>query len=184
MKKSDTINRTVRVCATGCRALGALDVYEIFQKELKRAKLDETIKLVKTGCQGLCAGAPLVAIDPDDILYVGVKTQDVSEIIKSTLIENKVIERLCYSDGKKAIKNRSKIPFFASQQKIVTARCGTIDPCSLDSAISSGAYEMLKKVLTPGLHLKIPFWQKAKLFNTQTLEYGINRNFNPEYEKS
>src|SRR3989344_3503860 len=39
---------------------------------------------------------------------------------------------------------------------------------------------VLKKVLTPGLHLKIPFWQKAKLFNTQTLEYGINKNFDPD----
>ena len=43
---------------------------------------------------------------------------------------------------------------------------------------------VLKKVLTPGLHLKIPFWQKAKLFNTQTLEYSINRQFNPENEKA
>ena len=43
---------------------------------------------------------------------------------------------------------------------------------------------VLKKVLTPGLHLKIPFWQKAKLFNTQTLEYSINRQFNAEHERA
>lgn len=43
---------------------------------------------------------------------------------------------------------------------------------------------VLKKVLTPGLHFKIPFWQKAKLFNTQTLEYGISREFNPTNEKA
>lgn len=43
---------------------------------------------------------------------------------------------------------------------------------------------VLKKVLTPGLHLKIPFWQKAKLFNTQTLEYDISRGFNPAFEKA
>ncbi|HOX61213.1 MAG TPA: prohibitin family protein [Candidatus Magasanikbacteria bacterium] len=43
---------------------------------------------------------------------------------------------------------------------------------------------VLKKVLTPGLHLKIPFWQKAKLFNTQTLEYSISRSFNPENTKA
>ncbi len=43
---------------------------------------------------------------------------------------------------------------------------------------------VLKKVLTPGLHLKIPFWQKAKLFNTQTLEYSISRQFNPANEKA
>lgn len=43
---------------------------------------------------------------------------------------------------------------------------------------------VLKKVLTPGLHFKIPFWQKAKLFNTQTLEYSISRSFNPQNEKA
>lgn len=43
---------------------------------------------------------------------------------------------------------------------------------------------VLKKVMTPGLHLKIPFWQKAKLFNVQTLEYSISRQFNPEHERS
>ncbi len=43
---------------------------------------------------------------------------------------------------------------------------------------------VLKKVLTPGLHFKIPFWQKAKLFNTQTLEYGISRKFNQENERA
>ena len=43
---------------------------------------------------------------------------------------------------------------------------------------------VLKKVLTPGLHLKIPFWQKAKLFNTQTLEYRISRDFNSDNEKA
>ena len=43
---------------------------------------------------------------------------------------------------------------------------------------------VLRKVLTPGLHLKIPFWQKAKLFNTQTLEYDISHKFNLVYERA
>jgi len=43
---------------------------------------------------------------------------------------------------------------------------------------------VLKKVLTPGLHFKIPFWQKAKLFNTQTLEYSISRDFSLQNEKA
>jgi len=43
---------------------------------------------------------------------------------------------------------------------------------------------VLKKVLAPGLHLKIPFWQKAKLFNTQTLEYSVSREFKEENERA
>jgi len=36
---------------------------------------------------------------------------------------------------------------------------------------------VLKKVKGPGLHLKIPFWQRAKLFNAQILEYLIRHDF-------
>ncbi|MBI2551722.1 prohibitin family protein [Candidatus Uhrbacteria bacterium] len=39
---------------------------------------------------------------------------------------------------------------------------------------------VLKKCLLPGLHLKVPFWQRAKLFNTQTLEYRLVKDFNPK----
>jgi len=39
---------------------------------------------------------------------------------------------------------------------------------------------VLKKIYRPGLHLKVPFWQKAKLFNTQTLEYDIGKKYNPD----
>lgn len=43
---------------------------------------------------------------------------------------------------------------------------------------------VLKKVLLPGLHLKVPFWQRAKLFNTQTLEYRLSKEFNPANVKA
>lgn len=43
---------------------------------------------------------------------------------------------------------------------------------------------VLKRVYGPGLHLKIPFWQKAKLFNTQTIEYTITKSFNLENVKA
>ena len=36
---------------------------------------------------------------------------------------------------------------------------------------------VLSKVWGPGLHLKIPFWQIAKLFNAQIVEYTIAEEF-------
>src|SRR3989338_3100814 len=36
---------------------------------------------------------------------------------------------------------------------------------------------VLKTVWKPGLHLKIPFWQRAKLFNAQLLQYLIRHDF-------
>ncbi|MBI4280571.1 hypothetical protein HY628_00055 [Candidatus Uhrbacteria bacterium] len=43
---------------------------------------------------------------------------------------------------------------------------------------------VLRRVYMPGLHLKIPFWQQARLFNTQTLEYSISNDFTPSHEYS
>jgi regulator of protease activity HflC (stomatin/prohibitin superfamily) len=43
---------------------------------------------------------------------------------------------------------------------------------------------VLRKVFTPGLHFKLPFWQKAKLFNTQTLEYTIDDSFDLKHSRA
>jgi len=128
--------------------LGALDLYDAFKKELKRAKLQKKVALIKTGCQGFCSGAPLLSVDPDNILYVGVKIEDVKEIVNTTLIEGKPIERLCYRDNNKPALDSSKIPFFSSQKRSILTRCGYIDPTDVDNALAHGAYEMLEKVLT------------------------------------
>lgn len=42
---------------------------------------------------------------------------------------------------------------------------------------------VLPQVWGPGLHFKIPFWQIAKLFNAQILEYAIRRNFDYSQNK-
>lgn len=42
---------------------------------------------------------------------------------------------------------------------------------------------VLPQARKPGLHLKIPFWQKAKLFNAQILEYTIHEGFEPEHKE-
>ncbi len=45
------------------------------------------------------------------------------------------------------------------------------------ACIYSHGKGVLLKVLRPGLHLKMPFWHKAKLFNIQVQEYQIRRGF-------
>ncbi len=43
---------------------------------------------------------------------------------------------------------------------------------------------VLKRVWGPGLHLKIPFWQRAKLFNAQIIEYSIRHDFDLSNEEA
>ena len=140
--------RAVRICATGCRALGALDVHAAFEKELASAGLADQVALIKTGCQGLCAGAPVITIDPEETVYLGAKVEDVPEIVAKTLAKGEVIDRLCFRDSRGPVAKRSEIPFFASQQQQVLGRCGRIDPTSIQAALAEGAYQALERVLS------------------------------------
>ncbi len=140
--------RAVRICATGCRALGSLEVHAAFEKELASAGLADEVALIKTGCQGICAGAPVISIDPDGILYLGAKPEDVSEIVRATLARGEIVDRLCFQGSRGPIPKRADIPFFATQKQIVLARCGRIDPTDIEAAVTEGTYEILERVLT------------------------------------
>ncbi len=146
--QQDHPKRAVRICCTGCRALGALEVHAAFEEELAAAGLAHTVALIKTGCQGICAGAPVISIDPEGILYIGAKAEDVPEIVRTTLLGGGVVERLCFQGSQGPLPKRMDIPFFAAQKQIVLERCGRIDPARIEAALATGSYEMLEHVLT------------------------------------
>lgn len=66
--------------------------------EFKKQLLDLPIKLKtranKSGCLGICDFGPTVAIYPEGIFYVGVRKQDVKEIVESHIINNIHVKRL------------------------------------------------------------------------------------------
>ena len=93
----------VRVCSTGCRALGALDVCDALEAEVARRDLGKRVSIVRTGCHGLCAGAVAMVIDPKGMFYQGVRPDDVPEIIEKTVLGGKTIRRLCFSAGGRTI---------------------------------------------------------------------------------
>ena len=50
--------------------------------------------LIKTGCQGICAGAPVISIHPEDIVYLSATAGDVPEIVESHLVGGEPVARL------------------------------------------------------------------------------------------
>ena len=147
---------TIRVCSTGCRALGALDVCDALEREITRRDLGGCARVVRVGCHGLCAGAVAVVVDlirsrkhaGDGIFYQGVVPEDAPEIIDKTVMGGKVIRRLCWSSGTRTVRRQREIPFYKHQTRLVLRNCGVVDPRSLEDAVAHGAYMTAADVLS------------------------------------
>jgi len=138
----------IRVCSTGCRALGALEVCDAFEKEITDRGLAGSVRVVRTGCHGLCAGAVAVVVDPGGIFYQGVTADDVPEIIEKTIGAGEPVERLCWSSDGETICHQQDIPFYKYQTRLVLRNCGVVDPRSLEDGLRHGAYSALSQVLS------------------------------------
>ena len=135
----------VFICMTGCRALGAEEVYDEFCKQIKKQKLQDKVEVIATGCQGLCARAPVMTIDPLGIFYGRVTVDIVPDVISNTILKGEVIKKLCYAEAGKKIPYLKDIPFYSKQKKVVLRNCGVIDPNSIEQYIARNGYEALAK---------------------------------------
>ncbi len=150
------IRAQVLICGgTGCTSSGSRKVQEAFQKSIEANGLAEEVKLVQTGCFGLCALGPVVIVYPDGTFYSCVKAEDVEEIVTEHLLKGRPVERLVYNDtgsGETAetFKNVAleDTAFYKSQHRVVLRNCGVIDPESIDEYIAMDGYAALGKVLT------------------------------------
>ena len=154
--------RRVVICAgTGCMAGGALKVFKALHEEAKALNIsleidldfeDKTDKaglLTKSGCQGFCQMGPLMSIEPDGILYCGVKPGDVGEILRTTFQDGKLVQRLLYkvpATGK-VCNGHGDIPFYTQQKRTVLAACGSMDPEDVREYIARGGYAGVRKAI-------------------------------------
>jgi NADP-reducing hydrogenase subunit HndC len=149
LAKRDPNKLCVTVCSgTGCHAYGCEGVAEAFIMEISNRNLQTKINVRKTGCHGFCERGTVVVIFPEEICYLHVKPDDVSEIVQKTLIENEIVDRLLYrdADGKKIV-HEGEIPFYKLQNRIVFGNNKLINPKNIDDYIALGGYGALSKAL-------------------------------------
>jgi len=149
LNSRDPKKLSVTICSgTACHASHSDEVFQAFMEEMERNGLRERVDIRRTGCHGFCEKGTIVNISPQDICYLQVKPDDVSEIVSTTLIENKVVERLLYedSDGQKIVPE-DDIPFYKGQNRIVFGNNRLIDPKNIDNYIALGGYLALVKAL-------------------------------------
>ena len=143
----------VLCCAgTGCSASNSAGIAEEFERVLKNYGLEDEVKVVRTGCFGLCQKGPIVAVYPDKVFYSHVTVEDVEKIVSEHLYKGRVVKELELSDvdletGEK-ILDIDKIKFYEKQQRIALRNCGKINPEDITEYIAIDGYEALGKALT------------------------------------
>ena len=147
------IRTNVLCCAgTGCTSSRSGEIFDNFNKYLKEYGLDEEVRVIKTGCFGLCQRGPIVAIYPDKVFYNYVKPEDVEHIVAEHLLKGRVVTELELSEedmktGEK-ILDIDKIKFYEKQERIALRNCGKINPEDISEYIAMDGYAALGKVLT------------------------------------
>lgn len=139
----------LRVCMTGCRAYGALELKEALAEELQKAGLQDSVEIRATGCHGFCARAPVMAVDPKGWLYQQVRPEDAKDIVEETLLKGRLLERLLYKDSisGERFATLQQIPFYRAQQRKVLGLCGFVDPKSIKNYLIQDGYAALAKAL-------------------------------------
>jgi len=151
LQQRDPNKPCVTVCAgTGCTALGSADVRDAFVEQIKNQGVEHKVEVKKTGCHGFCERGPVTVILPQEIFYQQVTKEDVPEIVSQTLIKDRVVERLLYTDpvsGRKIVYD-PEVPFYEKQMRIVFRDNGRIDPTEISDYIARDGYAALSKALT------------------------------------
>ena len=147
-RRGDECETCVRICTTGCRAHGALEVRDALLEEINGRGLKNRVEIRETGCHGFCTKAPVMAVDPDGIFYQEVSVEDVPDIVSKTLMNGKLVQRLLYRDNGSSISQAAMVPFYKSQTKNVLRNCGQIDPKNIRHYIARDGYAALAKMLS------------------------------------
>ncbi|MHB8421792.1 MAG: NADH-ubiquinone oxidoreductase-F iron-sulfur binding region domain-containing protein [Leptospirales bacterium] len=141
--------------ATCGLASGARRVLEAVERESQEHGYDLAIH--STGCIGMCHNEPILEVEVSGqprVTYAQVTPESVTSILESHFKKGTYFPELVY--GQTAVKDSVAIDgldrldeadYFRKQVKIVSKRCGVIDPSSIDDYLNTGGYNALKSIL-------------------------------------
>ncbi|MCX7708493.1 MAG: NADH-quinone oxidoreductase subunit NuoF [Clostridia bacterium] len=141
----------VLVCGgTGCTSSNSEKIMTELEAQLQANKLENEVKIVKTGCFGLCAEGPIVVVYPEGSMYTMVQIKDVKEIVEEHLLKGRIVKRLLAGDkeAEDITKSLDGVGFFTRQLRVALRNCGVINPEVIDEYIAFDGYKALAKVLT------------------------------------
>ncbi|MDD6040440.1 MAG: NADH-quinone oxidoreductase subunit NuoF [Clostridia bacterium] len=147
----DLFRAHVLVCGgTGCTSSGSAELIARFEEQIAKNGLDKEVKVIRTGCFGLCEAGPVVIVYPEGTFYSRIRVEDVDEIVSEHLLKGRTVQHLVYKEkaDEEQHSTLENIDFYRPQMRLALRNCGVIDPENIDEYIAFDGYKALAKVLT------------------------------------
>lgn len=133
----------IKACSsTACLSAGASGGIRGMEQTIEREDLALDVKLIPTGCMGLCSRGPLVRVlrrGVDEIMYQAVTEEVGIDIVRQHVRDGRPVETNVLDH---------RIPFFTSQRRVVLENGGVIDPDRLESYVAHQGYQALEHAIT------------------------------------
>ena len=145
--------KEVLICGgTGCTSSHSMDIADALEKEIAANGLENEIKVVRTGCFGLCALGPIMIVYPEGSFYSMITVDDVKEIVEEHLKNDRIVKRLLFQEtvieDSDDVKSLNETDFYKKQKRVALRNCGVINPENIEEYIAVRGYQALAKVLT------------------------------------
>ena len=140
----------VLVCGgTGCTSNKSMDIIHALNDEIAERKLENKVRVVMTGCFGLCAKGPIMVIYPEGTFYHSISAADVKEIVETHIVGGEPVERLLHKeeDTGVVVDKLEDTEFMKKQHRLALHNCGVINPECIEEYIARDGYQALAKVL-------------------------------------
>ena len=150
--KNFTYKYQVLVCGgTGCTSSGSKKVITALEEEIKKHGIEKDVKIVRTGCFGLCSLGPIMIVYPEGAFYARVTPEEIPKIVEQHLKNGKIVKEMLYEqtvcpDG--TVISLDETDFYKKQLRVALRNCGVIDPEDIEEYIGTDGYQALAKVLT------------------------------------
>lgn len=139
--------------STGCKSSGSDEIIDLIRNAVADHGVEDKVRVVSTGCMGLCAQGPLVRVEikgQKDVLY-----KRIEPLVARLIVTEHVVPALKAGEGEvfevpQFLQEHVlslDLPFFTKQEKVVLKDAGHMDPEDITEYMAHGGYLALEKVL-------------------------------------